>query len=73
MRSSVNYGDKIVARYTGIEGKKGIDFSSASEVGDKVLALYDEGEFDVCTICLQQVRVRDFAGSYRPAAHPVRR
>ena len=44
------FGDSIVARYTGIEGKKGIDFSSASEVGDKVLALYDEGEFDVCTI-----------------------
>ncbi|MBE69842.1 MAG: F0F1 ATP synthase subunit gamma [Thalassospira sp.] len=44
------FGDNIVARYTGIEGKKGIDFSSATEVADKVLALYDEGEFDVCTI-----------------------
>jgi F-type H+-transporting ATPase subunit gamma len=44
------FGDNIVARYTGIEGKKGIDFSSASDVGDKVLALYEEGEFDVCTI-----------------------
>lgn len=44
------FGGNIVARYTGIEGKKGIDFSSATEVADKVLALYDEGEFDVCTI-----------------------
>jgi F-type H+-transporting ATPase subunit gamma len=44
------FGDNIVARYTGIEGKKGIDFSSATEVADKVLALFDEGEFDVCTI-----------------------
>lgn len=44
------FGDDIVARYTGIEGKKGIDFSAASDVADKILALYDEGEFDVCTI-----------------------
>lgn len=43
-------GDAIVARYSGIEGKKGIDFSEASKVADKVLALFDEGEFDVCTI-----------------------
>ncbi|MCC9624668.1 F0F1 ATP synthase subunit gamma [Thalassospira sp. MA62] len=45
-----DFGDNIVARYTGIEGKKGIDFSSADEVADKVLALYGDGEFDVCTI-----------------------
>ena len=44
------FGGDIVARYIGIEGKKGIDFSSASDVADKVLALYEEGEFDVCTI-----------------------
>ena len=44
------FGGDIVARYIGIEGKKGINFSSASEVADKVLALYEEGEFDVCTI-----------------------
>ncbi|MBX2832727.1 MAG: F0F1 ATP synthase subunit gamma [Rhodospirillales bacterium] len=44
------FGDSIVARYTGVEGKKGINFSSATEVADKVLALYDEGEFDVCTV-----------------------
>ncbi|KZB54917.1 F0F1 ATP synthase subunit gamma [Thalassospira xiamenensis] len=44
------FGDAIVARYTGVEGKKGIDFSSATDVADKILALYDEGEFDVCSI-----------------------
>ena len=44
------FGDNIVARYTGIEGKKGIDFSAATDVADKVLALYEEGEFDVCSI-----------------------
>ncbi|AJD50411.1 F-type H+-transporting ATPase subunit gamma [Thalassospira sp. MBR-102] len=44
------FGDAIVARYTGVEGKKGIDFSAATDVADKVLALYEEGEFDVCSI-----------------------
>ena len=44
------FGDAIVARYTGVEGKKGIDFSAATDVADKILALYDEGEFDVCSI-----------------------
>lgn len=44
------FGDAIVARFTGIEGKKGIDFSAATDVADKILALYDEGEFDVCSI-----------------------
>ncbi|OKH88641.1 F0F1 ATP synthase subunit gamma [Thalassospira sp. TSL5-1] len=43
-------GDAIIARYTGIEGKKGIDFSEASAVADKVLELFEAGEFDVCTI-----------------------
>ncbi|RCK44105.1 ATP synthase F0F1 subunit gamma [Thalassospira profundimaris] len=43
-------GDAIIARYSGIEGKKGIDFSEASAVADKVLELFDNGEFDVCTI-----------------------
>ncbi len=45
-----NNGDAIIARYTGIEGKKGIDFSEASAVADKVLELFEAGEFDVCTI-----------------------
>ena len=44
------FGDAIVARYIGVEGKKGIDFSAATDVADKILALYDAGEFDVCSI-----------------------
>lgn len=44
------FGDAIVGRYTGVEGKKGIDFSAAADVADKILALYDDGEFDVCSI-----------------------
>ncbi|AUG51572.1 F0F1 ATP synthase subunit gamma [Thalassospira marina] len=43
-------GDAIIARYTGVEGKKGIEFSEASAVADKVLELFEAGEFDVCTI-----------------------
>ncbi|MDP2699497.1 F0F1 ATP synthase subunit gamma [Thalassospira sp.] len=44
------FGDDIVARYSGIEGKKGIDFSEASKVAEKILALFDNGEFDICTV-----------------------
>ncbi|MFH1806187.1 MAG: F0F1 ATP synthase subunit gamma [Pseudomonadota bacterium] len=44
------FGDDIVARYSGIEGKKGIDFSEASKVAEKILALFENGEFDICTV-----------------------
>jgi len=44
------HGDAIVARYTGIEGKKGINFSEATSVADKILEMFEAGEFDVCTM-----------------------
>ncbi|OSQ39374.1 F0F1 ATP synthase subunit gamma [Thalassospira mesophila] len=44
------HGDAIVARYTGIEGKRGINFSEATSVADKILELFEAGDFDVCTV-----------------------
>jgi F-type H+-transporting ATPase subunit gamma len=44
------YGRLIVEFVDGIAGQKRIGFSDAQLVTQKILSLYDAGEFDVCTI-----------------------
>ena len=43
------YGDKFVDHVDMGEVKK-LGFTHASDVGDKILALFEAGEFDVCTL-----------------------
>lgn len=40
----------IVDRITGIGGKKGIEYAEATAVSDRITAMFEAGEFDVCTI-----------------------
>ncbi|OEJ69150.1 F0F1 ATP synthase subunit gamma [Magnetovibrio blakemorei] len=40
----------IVDRITGIGGKKGIEYTEATAVSDRITAMFEAGEFDVCTI-----------------------
>lgn len=42
--------DAIAARITGVGGKSGIKFAEATDVADKITAMFEAGEFDVCSI-----------------------
>jgi len=44
-----DFGQLIIASYEDI-GKKGANFAEADQIADKVLALFEEGAFDVCTV-----------------------
>lgn len=43
------HGSKIVQTIEGV-GRRAVAFSEADEIGDKVRSMFDNGEFDVCTI-----------------------
>ncbi len=43
------HADAILAKYPVMEGKQ-LNYSDAEKIMDKVLSLFDEGAFDVCTI-----------------------
>lgn len=43
------FGDKFVASFTDI-GRRGVEFDEAVEVADKVTELFENDEFDVCTV-----------------------
>lgn len=45
-----DHRDRIVEYFDGIVGKRRIEFADAQRVAEKVLQLYEAGEFDVCTI-----------------------
>ena len=45
----MEFGDSIVTSYEGI-GKAGVQFSEAQEIADKVIEMFNAGEFDICTI-----------------------
>ena len=45
----MEFGDSIVTSYEGI-GKAGVQFSEAQEIADKVIEMFNAGEFDVCTV-----------------------
>ena len=45
----MEFGDAIVTSYEGI-GKAGVQFSEAQEIADKVIEMFNAGEFDVCTV-----------------------
>ena len=44
------FGGDIVDAVTGIGGKKGIEFSEATAVSDKITEMFEAGEFDTCSI-----------------------
>lgn len=44
------YGPMIIDHTQGVGGKTGVTFAEAAEIADGILARFDEGEFDVCTI-----------------------
>lgn len=43
------FPDSVVDAITGI-GKKGVEFTEAMGVADKIITMFEAGEFDVCTI-----------------------
>jgi len=43
------FGDLIIDTYEGI-GRTGVAFEEAQEVAGRVIGMFDEGEFDVCTV-----------------------
>ncbi len=43
------FNDKIIASFTDI-GRRGVEFDEAVGVADKITELYEDGEFDVCTV-----------------------
>ena len=45
----MEFGDAIVTSYEGI-GKAGVQFSEAQDIADKVIEMFNAGEFDVCTV-----------------------
>lgn len=48
--------DRIVDFFDGIVGKKRIEFADAGRVAEKVLQLYEAGEFDVATIVFNRFK-----------------
>lgn len=44
-----DFGPLIIESYEDI-GKKGVTFAEIDQIADKVLALFEEGAFDVCTV-----------------------
>ena len=44
------FADLVAGSHQGIATKKGIEFTSAQRVGDKILELFAKGEFDVCSL-----------------------
>ncbi|MGE3293089.1 MAG: F0F1 ATP synthase subunit gamma [Geminicoccaceae bacterium] len=42
--------DRIVEFFDGIVGKRRIEFADAQRVTDRILEMYEAGEFDVCTL-----------------------
>jgi len=42
--------DRIVEFFDGIVGKRRIEFADAQRVAERILEMYEEGEFDVCTL-----------------------
>lgn len=44
------YAKQIVESFTGITGKKRVEFAEANKVTEYVLEKFEDGEFDVCTL-----------------------
>jgi F-type H+-transporting ATPase subunit gamma len=44
-----DHKDLLIEGYEGV-GKKGLSFSEADDVAARILAMYENGEFDVCTV-----------------------
>ena len=51
-----DYRDLIVEYFDGIAGKRRIEFADAQRVADRILELYEAGEFDVCTIVFNKFK-----------------
>ena len=43
------FGDYIIGDYEGI-GRAGVRFEEAGEITDRILAMFEAGEFDICTV-----------------------
>ncbi|MEO9169490.1 MAG: F0F1 ATP synthase subunit gamma [Aestuariivirga sp.] len=47
---------KFVVEATDFRGRKSIDFDDAKVVGQKIISLFEAGEFDVCTLFFSEFR-----------------
>ena len=50
------FRDEIVEFVDGVVGKKRLEFTDADMITRKILALYEAGEFDVCTIVFNRFK-----------------
>jgi F-type H+-transporting ATPase subunit gamma len=50
-----DHNDLIIKSFTDI-GKSGVEFSEASEVSEYILSLFEDGEFDVCSVLGNEFR-----------------
>lgn len=48
--------DRIIEYFDGIVGKRRIEFADARKIADRILQLYEAGEFDVCTIIFNRFK-----------------
>jgi F-type H+-transporting ATPase subunit gamma len=51
-----DYGPLIIDFVDGVAGKRRIEFADARSIAEKVLDLYAQGEFDVCSIAYNRFR-----------------
>lgn len=49
------FGDQIVESYTDI-GRQGVTFEESLEIAEKIAAMFEAGEFDVCTVLFNQFK-----------------
>lgn len=49
------FADQIVESYTDI-GRQGVTFEESLEIAEKVAAMFEAGEFDVCTVLFNQFK-----------------
>lgn len=49
------FGDQIVESYTDV-GRQGVTFEESLEIAEKIAAMFEAGEFDVCTVLFNQFK-----------------
>ena len=64
-----DFASRIVGEVS-LAGKRTVGFADAQEIAARIVGMLDAGEFDVCTLVLQPLRLRDLAGADRDAADP---
>ena len=65
--------DKQIVEHLDLRSVRQLAFVNAEDIAKKVLARFEAGEFDVCTLFYSRLQVRDRADPDRAAGHPAGR